>query len=71
TRGLVKLNTNPSGSTIKLNGKQIKQKTPYQLDSVKIGPITVEYEKEGYHKWSSKFLVEGGVVTFVGERLMK
>jgi len=70
TRGLVKLNTNPSGSTIKLNGKQIKQKTPYQLDSVKIGPITVEYEKEGYHKWSSKFLVEGGVVTFADYALL-
>ena len=70
TRGLVKLNTNPAGATIKLNSKIIKQKTPYQLDSVKIGPITIEYEKEGYHKWSSKFLVEGGVVTFADYALL-
>ena len=70
TRGLIKLNTNPAGASIKLNSKLIKQKTPYQLDNVKVGPISIEYEKEGYHKWSSKFIVQGGVVTFADYALL-
>jgi hypothetical protein len=70
SRGLVKLSTNPTGATIKINSKQIRQKTPYQLDSVKIGPLKVEYEKQGYHSWSSNFLVEGGVVTFADYALL-
>lgn len=70
SRGLVKLNTNPAGATIKINSKQIRQKTPYQLDSVKVGPLKVEYEKQGYHSWSSSFLIEGGVVTFADYALL-
>ena len=70
SRGLVKLNTNPSGSTISINSKNLKQKTPYQLENIKTGPIKVEYQKDGYHSWSSNFTVEGGVVTFADYALL-
>lgn len=70
SRGLVKLNTNPSGATISINSKNLKQKTPYQLENIKTGPIKVEYQKDGYHSWSSNFTVEGGVVTFADYALL-
>lgn len=68
--GLIKLNSNPSGATVKINSRQISQKTPYQLDNVKPGEVSVEYLKDGYRNWFSKYNVVGGVVTFADYALL-
>lgn len=68
--GLVKLASNPSGATIKINSKTLRQKTPYQLENVKIGPIDVEYTRQGYYDWKSSYSVVGGEVTFADYALL-
>jgi hypothetical protein len=68
--GLLKLNTNPGGATIKINSKVIKQKTPYQTESIKTGNVKVEYSKDGYHDWLANFTVEAGLVTFADYALL-
>ena len=46
--GLVLLGSNPSGSSIKINSKDLKQKTPYRLENFKTGNITVELNRPEY-----------------------
>lgn len=68
--GLIKLNTNPTGADIKINSKRLNKKTPYQIEGAKLGEITVEYTKEGYHDWLSRYIVSGGEVTFADYALL-
>lgn len=67
---LIKLNTSPTGASIKINSKQLRQKTPYQLENVKPGEITIDYLKDGYHDWQARYTAVGGVVTFADYALL-
>lgn len=68
--GLALLNTNPSGAKIKVNSKTLTQKTPYRLENVASGNLTVEYSKPDYYDWKASYLVSGGQVTFADYALL-
>jgi hypothetical protein len=68
--GLALLNTNPSGATIKINSKTLNQKTPYRLENVPAGNLSVEYTKTDYYNWKADYLVRGGQVTFADYALL-
>lgn len=68
--GLIKLNSNPTGADIKINSKRLNKKTPYQIEGAKLGEVTVEYTKDGYHDWLSRYIVSGGEVTFADYALL-
>jgi hypothetical protein len=70
TTCLVLLNTNPRGASIKINNKTLTQKTPYRLDGLKTGPITIEYNKAEYHNWKTSFFIKAGEVTFADYALL-
>jgi hypothetical protein len=68
--GLAILSTNPSGAKIKINSKTLTQKTPYRLENVAAGNLTVEYSKPDYYDWRAEYLVRGGQVTFADYALL-
>ena len=68
--GLVLLGSNPSGSSIKINSKDLKQKTPYRLENFKTGNITVELNRPEYKPWKSNYTVLPGQVTFADYALL-
>jgi len=68
--GLVLLGSNPSGATIKINGRTISQKTPHRLENFKTGDLTVEYSRNDYKNWLSKYTVRPGQVTFADYALL-
>ena len=68
--GLALLGTNPSGASIKVNSKLISQKTPYRLESVKTGTISIEYSLANYYDWKASFFVRAGEVTFADYALL-
>ena len=70
TTGLALLNTNPGGATIKVSGRTLTQKTPYRLEGLKTGTITVEYSKPDYHDWKTSFFVKASQVTFADYALL-
>lgn len=70
TTGLALLNTNPGGASIKINEKTLTQKTPYRLEGLKTGQITVEYSKSDYHNWKTSYFVKAGEVTFADYALL-
>lgn len=70
TTGLALLNTNPSGATIKVNGKTLTQKTPYRLEGLKTGELTIEYNKSDYHDWKTSYFVKAREVTFADYALL-
>lgn len=70
TTGLALLNTNPGGASIKINEKTLTQKTPYRLEGLKTGQITIEYSKSDYHNWKTSYFVKAGEVTFADYALL-
>lgn len=70
TTGLALLNTNPSGATIKIDGKTLSQKTPFRLEGLKTGSIKVQYSKNDYHDWQTSYFVKAGQVTFADYALL-
>lgn len=70
TTALVLLNTNPGGATIAVNGKTLSQKTPYRLEGVETGELTVDYSRQDYRNWHSPYFVRAGEVTFADYALM-
>ncbi|MBN2694256.1 serine/threonine protein kinase [bacterium] len=47
--GRLSLNTNPTGATILINGKEYKEKTPTIIEKLPINkPIAIKIQKEGY-----------------------
>lgn len=70
TTGLALLNSNPSGANIKVNSKKLSQKTPYRLEGLKTGQITIEYTKPDYHDWKTSYFVQAKEVTFADYALL-
>ncbi len=70
TTALVLLNTNPGGATITINGKTLSQKTPYRLEGVETGELTVDYSRQDYRNWHSPYFVRAGEVTFADYALL-
>ncbi len=68
--GLALLGSNPGGASIKVNSKLISQKTPYRLENIKTGPLTIEYSIADYNDWKANFFVKAGEVTFADYALM-
>lgn len=68
--GLVLLGSNPAGASIKINGRNITQKTPHRLENFKTGDLTVEYSRKEYKNWLSKYIVRPGQVTFADYALL-
>jgi len=68
--GLVLLGSNPAGASIKINGRTITQKTPHRLENFKTGDLTVEYSRNEYKNWLSKYIVRPGQVTFADYALL-
>jgi len=68
--GLVLLGSNPSGASIKINGRTITQKTPHRLENFKTGQLNVEYSRNDYLNWSSSYVVRPGQVTFADYALL-
>ncbi len=68
--GLTLLGTNPGGASIKIDSKLTTHKTPYRLENVKTGTISVEYSLAGYYDWKANFFVKAGEVTFADYALL-
>lgn len=62
--GLVQFITNPNGATIKIDGKEISEKsnTKKQLQA---GPYDFEFSREGYHNWTRSARVNSGEILWL------
>lgn len=62
--GLLLMGSEPSGATISVDGKSIKQKTNYRYSNVIPGNYRLRYEKANYRPWNSLVTVDPAEVTF-------
>jgi hypothetical protein len=62
--GTLIIDTNPSGASIKLNGKQIPETTSVTLQNLAPGNYSIELDLKGYHPWTKTLSIEPERVTF-------
>lgn len=65
--GTLIIDTNPSGASIKLNGKSIPEKTSLTLQNMAPGSYNIELELKGYHPWSKTLSIDPERVTFASD----
>lgn len=68
--GVLSVSTTPRSANISLDGKQIKQTSPYVIKQLVPGTYDVTLSREGYHDWNGEVEVTSGTTTLLQHILL-